>query len=156
MSRHGPSSSGERRSVHSKTYWDYRLDKLKKQSEDRVSSLFSNLVFYFNGRNGTTIGSYHLGKMAHRNGALVTPHLSASVTHVICSNLSYSKTKDALLRNQPGRKSKIKFVTGQWVVDCIDNGELISTSSYSIIPIDKKQNTLFNYFKTNKISETKK
>ncbi|KAL0210746.1 hypothetical protein P9112_009044 [Eukaryota sp. TZLM1-RC] len=143
----GPSFSGEQQSCHSRSYWDVRLEKLEKQKEEATSDLFKDCSFYFNGRTGCSVGSHHLTKICQRNGGTVTPHFSCKrVSHVICTNLSSSKTTDALTRNAPGRMKKIHYITGQWILDSIQLGRLVSEQPYCVLP--KRKNTIKDFFKS--------
>lgn len=71
-------------------------------------------------------------------GGYYYEYLNENITHIIASNLAYSKAL--------ALKNKL-VVKPEWITDCIKEKKLLSTESYLVIPNskDKNQNKLTGY-----------
>eukprot|EP01062_Namystynia_karyoxenos_P073772 TRINITY_DN70595_c0_g1_i1.p1 TRINITY_DN70595_c0_g1~~TRINITY_DN70595_c0_g1_i1.p1 ORF type:complete len:403 (+),score=56.66 TRINITY_DN70595_c0_g1_i1:82-1290(+) len=74
------------------------------------------------------ISSYYLEHLVRRYGGSAVPYPSASVTHIICSGLSYSK----MIIARTKRRASHKIVTAQWLVDCMLRNQRLQERPYAV------------------------
>ncbi|KAL0476346.1 hypothetical protein AKO1_006252 [Acrasis kona] len=91
-----------------------------------VVQIFSGLTFYFNGRtpmismqqmdnpSNSMLSQYHLSKLSALHGANVLPYIAKKkLTHVICSELCYSKREKISKLSLSPNACSVKYVHPQ-------------------------------------------
>eukprot|EP00743_Colponemidia_sp_Colp-15_P008276 GILK01008983.1.p1 GENE.GILK01008983.1~~GILK01008983.1.p1 ORF type:complete len:198 (+),score=20.74 GILK01008983.1:37-630(+) len=152
---HGPTTSDhDEKRGHWKDYWKHRLEKLEGQkpdsdlyqhmlqkenvyhnngvsTESKTPPIFDGLSIYFNGRTGK-YSSYHLSKMVQLHGGRVNPCLSKrGVSHVVCTNLSASKSEKVL--KHVGTRWEQFIITPDWIVDSIKSKRRLPEHDYLVL-----------------------
>ena len=126
-------------------------DKDKEKRKRGNGKIFDGCVIYFNGRNtkeNNGLSSYHLNKVIVLNGGTLSVIPNSSVTHVICTNLSRSKTNRAIDKIGKKKNKRCKhcyYVTSQWISDSIKNETRMKEEQYSVIVNQQFQN-IKNFF----------
>lgn len=123
----------------------YRTEKMAAKKSTPWPAVFRNVTVYFNGRTGD-LSAMHLGNLVKLCGGKVLPYLvRRQVTHVICTNLSASKTQQELKRIKtfkfvrPGKLLKmVRQLYGpnevaEWITDCIAQCKRLSEWDYLVI-----------------------
>lgn len=158
---HGVSVSdhGEKGRWSNVDYWEMRKKKLEEQTVDSdlygavasrlagtgsssssasASQIFASCHLYFDGRvdggGGEGLSAFGLGKLARLHGAHVGPVLTKrGVTHVICTQLSGSKEKQAL-RSAASSNNKCQyFVLPSWITESIAANRRLAESRFSLL-----------------------
>lgn len=100
------------------------------------SDIFRQCRLYFTGRvdGGGGLSSFALGKLARHHGADVTPRCTKhGVTHVICTQLSGSKERAALLSGTSRGAVKLYFVRPEWITQSIVARRRLSEVRFSVV-----------------------
>jgi len=101
------------------------------------SEVFRNCRLYFNGRVdgvGGGLSSYSLGKLARLHGAEMASRLTKrAVTHVVCTRLSGSKERQALLNSTSRGAVSLYFVRPEWITQSIAAGRRLSEARFSLL-----------------------
>jgi hypothetical protein len=106
--------------------WGEGAAAVKRGSEARV---FEGCVVYFDGTTGQH-SSMHLSKLVMLHGGNCSMTLNKSkVTHVVCENLSGSKTHKALHE----RSMRVRYVGPEWITHSIRRGKRLSEDQYLIL-----------------------
>lgn len=104
----------------------------------RPSQIFASCHFYFDGRvdggRGEGLSAFGLGKLARLHGAHVGPVLTKrGVTHVICTQLSGAKEKQAL-RSASSTNNKCQyFVLPSWITESVVANRRLAESRFSLL-----------------------
>lgn len=100
-----------------------------------LSRIFEQCSIYFNGRVDSKDGlsSYSLGKLARLHGArVVLRAMKNSTTHVVCTQLSATKERQAL-GDAAGRSISLYFVSPTWITESISAGRRLSEVRFSLL-----------------------
>lgn len=103
-----------------------------------ASQIFASCHLYFDGRvdggRGDGLSAFGLGKLARLHGAHVGPVLTKrGVTHVVCTQLSGSKEKQAL-RSAASSNNKCQyFVLPSWITESIAANRRLAESRFSLL-----------------------
>eukprot|EP00474_Spongospora_subterranea_P011247 CRZ11705.1 hypothetical protein [Spongospora subterranea] len=170
---HGPTltdHSADKRKAPSSDYWKWREDYSRRKAPDSEMyktllkerqidadveqswpQIFQNAVLYFNGRTGE-YSAIHLANLVRLCGGQSAALLAKRrVTHVICVNLSASKTGQI---QTSGLKSKIHYVRPDWILDSILKRRRQSEFSYTVIQKALGNTAITDYFKNSKSTRT--
>ncbi|KAK9712818.1 hypothetical protein K7432_006890 [Basidiobolus ranarum] len=116
-------NESRRSSTH---YWEYRHKKLHQQKPETISKVLKGVVVYIDGYLDLNMSDLDFKKLIQKHGGEVSYTLARrKVTHLICRNLSASKTQKHFQT-----KSKVKVVTPNWIIDSIDKGKQLSESRF--------------------------
>lgn len=103
-----------------------------------ASQIFASCHLYFDGRvdggGGEGLSAFGLGKLARLHGAHVGPVLTKrGVTHVICTQLSGSKEKQALRSASSSNNKCQYFVLPSWITESIAANRRLAESRFSLL-----------------------
>ncbi len=120
--------------------------KKSSQKSQETHGIFEGCRVYFNGRtNG--LSAYHLNKILVLNGGNFMIFPNKHTTHVICNNLSLTKTNKALKKLH--KVSAAKYVSSKWITDSIKANKKLNENPYLVIR-PKKGATLDTWVKVKK------
>eukprot|EP00474_Spongospora_subterranea_P000749 CRZ01207.1 hypothetical protein [Spongospora subterranea] len=122
-------------------YMSRKRAKLGSQFENRgvVSTLFSNINIFVNGR--TTPSQRTLWELVTEYGGSFSLTMCPEVTHVVATGIANTKIDTF-------RKSRVRVVRPDWIIECITQSKLISWVDYTVPELITPDQPNINQFLT--------
>ncbi|OLL25446.1 DNA repair protein REV1 [Neolecta irregularis DAH-3] len=122
----------------SSTYNLSRQQKIRRQLQkvgETKSDIFRGCTVYVNGYTGPKITDLELKRLVVTHSGEINFTFNAKCTHVILGHIGLAggKFQKEILKR---RGAKAKYVSADWVLECVEKGKLVGESNFCVLRSD--------------------